>query len=174
MVIYSASCDDHFAGPRYLSDDLGAVLGFPAAELTEDGGLWPSRIHHDDLPRVLLGVASLPVDGNLSMEYRWRCADGSERRFLDQGVLDASDAVTPLVRGICLDITAGISRLGADRPLPLSSIAHEFNNMVSVIIWNLEPLAKSLQGTGKTFDRTQHALLAARRCIELIQLLTAS
>ena len=46
MVIYSASCDDHFAGPRYLSDDLGAVLGFPAAELTEDGGLWPSRIHH--------------------------------------------------------------------------------------------------------------------------------
>ena len=64
--------------------------------------------------------------------------------------------------------------LGADRPLPLSGIAHEFNNMISVIIWNLEPLAKSLQGTGKTFDRTQHALLAARRCIELIQLLTAS
>jgi hypothetical protein len=174
MVIYNASCDDYFAGPRYLNDGLAAALGFQASELVEDGGLWPSRIHPEDLPHVLAGVASLAVDGSLSTEYRWRCADGAERRFLDQGTLDRNDAGDAVVRGICLDITAGISRAGTDSSMPLSSIAHEFNNMISVIIWNLEPLAKSLQGTGKTFDRTQHALLAARRCIELIEQLTAS
>ena len=184
IVFYSASADVRFSGSRYLGDDAAAALGFDAKKLVDDGDLWPSRIHGDDLPRVLAAAGSLTVDGTLSMEYRWRCADGSERRFLDQGILDRRDGQTRTIRGLCLDVTAEVSRPAADQQSPksaerdgslqLGNIAHEFNNMVSVIIWNLEPLTKSLEGSGKTFDRIQYALRAATECVELVKRLKAS
>jgi CheY-like chemotaxis protein len=53
-------------------------------------------------------------------------------------------------------------------------IAHDFNNMLSVIIWNLDAVSRTLKGTtGKVFDRIQMALSGALNCAELIrQLLT--
>ncbi len=179
IVFYHASADDRFFGPRYLNDAAAGALGFEAKKLVDEGELWPSRIHGDDLQRILAEVGSLAVDGTLSMEYRWHCADGSERRFLDQGILDYRSDGVRTIRGICLDVTAGVSRPAADQlpppsaeadgSLQLRNIAHEFNNMVSVIIWNLEPLTKSLAGSGKSFDRIQYALRAANECVELVR-----
>jgi hypothetical protein len=113
----------------------------------------------------------------LTMEYRWRCADGTEKLFFDQAILD-SDRTTPTICGICLDISSGMSRVAmaqtsgaADH---LSEIRHELNNMVSVILWNIEPLARSLKDNGKAFDRVQNALQAVARCLELIHQLPKS
>jgi hypothetical protein len=184
IIFYSASPDDRFAGPRFLGEDVARALGFEAKNFIDDQHLWPSRIHADDLPRILTEVKSLAGDAVLSMEYRWRCADGSERRFLDQGVLEHRDNQARTISGICLDVTARTIGAPSAQPplraaatsgsLSLGGVAHEFNNMVSVIIWNLEPLARSLEGSGKSFDRVQHALQAASRCVELIQQLQTS
>ena len=50
--------------------------------------LWADRLHPDDRERVLDGArASAATSGAMAIEYRWQCADGSYKHFLDQAVL---------------------------------------------------------------------------------------
>ena len=54
--------------------------------------------------------------------------------------------------------------------LLMGGIAHDFNNMLSVIIWNLDLLARDLKTAGgKNHERTQNALGGALNCTELIR-----
>ncbi len=46
------------------------------------------RLHPDDRDRVIArGARRSRKSGRLSIEYRWQCADGSYKHFLDQAVL---------------------------------------------------------------------------------------
>ena len=181
IALYTAGLDGRFCGPRFLSDSIAEAVGFEAAQFVEDGDLWVSRIHPADLPRVLAQVGSVAASGTLSVEYRWRCADGSERVFLDQGVLTEDESGEgQQIFGTCLDVTyrrrlesqlAQAQKMEAIGQLT-GGIAHDFNNMISVILWNLESITR-LMREGKVHDRAQNALFAALNCAELIrQLLT--
>jgi len=178
IAFYTADATSEFSGPRFLSESIADKVGFDAATFTEDVDLWTARIHPADRDRVLSQVRSIAERGNLSTEYRWRCADGSERVFLDQGVLLRDDAGLPLqVIGTCLDVTDRRhleQQLLQSRKMEAlgqltSGIAHDFNNMLSVIIWNLDVVTKSLKGNGKLYDRAQMALTGALNCAEIIQ-----
>jgi len=170
IVVYSASVDGQFAGPRYVNECLAIASGFDADAFVRDESLWSSRIHPEDLPRVSSFFGSPTAGRTLLFDYRWLCADGSIKRFLDFGMIESGNAGALIVRGICLDVTAVDSQSSQiSSPVDLAVVAHELNNMVSVIVWNLEPLARSLRDTGKSFDRTQYALRAAARCVELIR-----
>jgi hypothetical protein len=182
-AFYTTSLERRFAGRRFLSGAMSAIVGYDAQAFVSNEELWPSRIHSDDLPRVLGQISSIASTGVQTMEYRWRCADDSEKLFIDQAIL-GSDGTEPNIVGICLDIS---SRLSLIEPAPsasvgqaqaasgsLSEIKHELNNMASVILWNIEPLTRSLKDSGKTLDRLHNALQAAARCVELIHLLPKS
>jgi CheY-like chemotaxis protein len=52
-------------------------------------------------------------------------------------------------------------------------IAHDFNNMLTVVIGNLDSLARALKGTGRNFDRAQMALTGALSCAELTRRMLA-
>lgn len=182
IAFYSSDLSGNFSGPRFLSERLAELAGFDAAEFAEDFDLWPSRIHPDDLRRVLSEIAEIEAKGTASIEYRWRCADGSERIFLDSAVLLHDESGRPReIAGTCLDVT---ERRHLERQLVQAQkleaigllsggIAHDFNNMLSVIIWNLDPVARALRDSGKNHERIQNAMSAALSCTELIrQLLT--
>ena len=51
----------------------------------------------DDRDRVLAALRDAPASGRFSIEYRWQCADGSYKHFLDQAVLlkDGDDGSRP-------------------------------------------------------------------------------
>jgi PAS domain S-box-containing protein len=182
IALYRSDPNGRFAGPRFLSESIAASVGFKAAAFIDDQDLWPTRIHPADLPQVLARVASIVKTGTLSMEYRWRCDDGSERIFLDQAVLIRHESGEPKeILGTCLDVTY---RRQLEQQLVQSQkmeaigqltggIAHDFNNMLTVIIWNLDPLTRSLNGQGKDHDRAQNALSAALNCAELTRQLLA-
>ncbi len=182
IALYTAGLNGRFAGPRFLSGSIASAVGFKAAAFIDDENLWTARIHPDDLPHVLSQAASIVENGTVSMEYRWRCADGSERVFLDQAALVRDETgIAREIVGTCLDITDRIrleqQLLQAQKMEAIGQltggIAHDFNNMLSVIIWNLDMLTRSLKGSGKVYDRVQNALSAALNCAELIrQLLT--
>ena len=182
IALYTAGLNGSFSGPRFLSEAIADLVGFPARAFVDDEDLWRARIHPDDMPRVQTQVESIATDGSFSAEYRWRCADDSERIFLDQAVQTRSDDGTPLqIVGTCFDVT---ERRQLEQQLVHSQkmealgkltggIAHDFNNMLSVIIWNLDLIARSIDGEGKNYMRTQNALGAALNCAELVrQLLT--
>jgi PAS domain S-box-containing protein len=178
IALYTANLEGRFAGPRFVSETIASMVGFAAEKFIDDSELWPSRIHIEDRPRVMQQIASIGETGVLSAEYRWRCADGSERVFLDQAVLVRDDAGRAKeILGTCLDVT---DRRGLERQLLQTQkmeaigrltggIAHDFNNMLSVIIWNLDALTRSLKNSPKDFDRVQMALNGALNCAELIR-----
>jgi PAS domain S-box-containing protein len=181
IALYSCEGDAGFAGPRFISDVIAELIGFAPQEFLEDRHLWVNRIHPEDRERVLDEVALIPAVGGMSTEYRWLCADGSHRWFLDRAVLIRHEGRPFEIFGSCLDIT---SRRSVEQQLIQSQkmeavgqltggIAHDFNNMLTVVIGNLDSLARSLKGSGRNFDRAQMALTGALSCAELTRRMLA-
>ncbi len=182
IVLYSARVKGRFSGPRFVSEGMAQAIGFPAARFVEDPDLWPERIHPEDRERVLADVACIQASGGMSAEYRWICADGSHRWFLDRAVLIRDhDGQPQEIFGSCLDMTERrrieqqlfqAQKMEAVGQLT-GGIAHDFNNMLTVVIGNLDSLARSLRGTGRNFGRAEMALTGALSCAELTRRLLA-
>lgn len=75
------------SGRDWVSPGIQAVTGFSPEEYLSTPGLWESRLHPEDLRRVMQAFRGAGADGAVSVEYRWRRADGRYAWFLDQAVL---------------------------------------------------------------------------------------
>jgi PAS domain S-box-containing protein len=179
VAVYSA--DLNGAGPRYLSEGMARVSGFAAVDFLHDPDLWLARVHPADQARLRGDMAAAASAGTLTAEYRWRCADGSERWFLDHGVvLRNSDGEPHELVGTCLDVTerreleqelAHSQKMEAIGKLT-GGIAHDFNNMLTIVIGNLDMLCRGIEA-GAERDRAQMALTGALNCAELTRRLLA-
>jgi len=170
VALYTADADARLVGPRVVSEAMAQSLGYRPADFVDDPGLWMSRIHPADLPGLLACVDAIVTSGSFAADYRWLAADGSERVFAEQAVLVGDQRGRPSrVQGIALDITERASmrrqfgqaqRMAAVGRIT-STVAHELNNLLTVIMWNLDLMTRSLDGTSKDFDRAHIALSAA-------------
>jgi signal transduction histidine kinase len=159
----------------FISDNIEAITGFPAAAFAADDGLWLSRVHWEDLDRVTAAIRALPESGSANIEYRWLRADGAERYFLDQALVLPAQGTRPReVVGTWLDITDRrmlesqlhrAQRLEAIGRLT-GGIAHDFNNMLSIVIGNLDLLSRGL-GHADARRQAELALRGATRCADL-------
>ncbi|HEY5809826.1 MAG TPA: response regulator, partial [Povalibacter sp.] len=182
IAVYCCDVEGAFAGPRFIGDGIAEVVGFPRQQFVDDPQLWPSRIHEEDRLRVLADAAAVTEGGVMSSEYRWLCADGSQRFFLDRAVVVQGEACRGQeIFGVCLDVTERrqveqqlfqAQKMEAVGQLT-GGIAHDFNNMLTVVIGNLDALTRSLAGSGRNFDRVQMALIGAISCAELTQRMLA-
>ena len=182
IVLYSTKVDALFSGPRFVSETIAHAVGFSPEQFIVNGNLWLERIHTQDRSRVLAEVAAIQSTGTLATEYRWMCADGSQRSFLDRAVLIRGERGQPKeIFGTCLDVTERrqvehqlyqAQKMEAVGQLT-GGIAHDFNNMLTVVIGNLDSLARSLKGSGRNFDRAQMALTGALSCAELTRRMLA-
>lgn len=170
VALYTADADARLAGPRIVSETLARSLGYEPADFIENPDLWMSRVHPADLPRIRARADAITTTGSFATDYRWLAADGSERIFAEQAVLVSDQRGRPSrVQGIALDVTerASIQRqLGQAQRMAAvghitSTVAHELNNLLTVIMWNLDLMTRSLDGTSKDFDRAHIALSAA-------------
>jgi PAS domain S-box-containing protein len=151
MVLYLEPFDSILRTPNYVSGDLKAITGFSYEDVLKQPEIWIERLHPDDRDRLIASLEARRRSGRFSVEYRWQCADGSYRHFLDQAVLLRDGDGRPVeFAGTLTDISeqrslesqlAHAQKMDAIGKLT-GGIAHDFNNLLAAVIGGLELLEK--------------------------------
>ncbi len=143
IVLYlePLTCDPRC--PKFVSGNLEAMTGYRLAQVQEHPSLWHDRLHDDDRERVCAALAQRDATGRFSVEYRWRCADGTYRHFHDQAVLLRDSSGQPVeFAGTLTDVTERRSlesqliqaqKMDAVGKLT-GGIAHDFNNLLAAVL----------------------------------------
>lgn len=131
---------------RFVTKGVERLTGFSPEDLTSDPAFGLSRVHPEDLPRLEQALLEAKTSGSYTCEFRWLCANGEYRIFLDQGVMsNGSDDSEPEILGTLLDVT---ERRGLEDQLLQSQrldaigkltggLAHDFNNLLATILSGL-------------------------------------
>ena len=146
IVLYlePLNCDPRC--PKFVSGNLEAMTGYKFEEVVKNPDLWAERLHEDDRQRVTAALAQRESDGRFSVEYRWRCADGSYRHFHDQAVMLRDARGRPVeFAGTLTDVSERRSlesqllqaqKMDAVGKLT-GGIAHDFNNLLAAVLGGL-------------------------------------
>ena len=88
IILYLEPLDCEPRCPHFVSGDLAADHRLRAStHVADNPTLWDERLHDEDREQALAALAARRATGRFSVEYRWQCADGNYRHFLDQAVL---------------------------------------------------------------------------------------
>jgi PAS domain S-box-containing protein len=151
MVLYLEPVECTPRWPNYVSGDLEAITGFSHEQIVNQPDIWAERLHPDDRDRVIASLDARRKSGRLSVEYRWQCADGTYRHFLDQAVL-LKDG-----EGRAVEFAGTLTDISEQRSLEsqlvqaqkmdaigklTGGIAHDFNNLLAAVIGGLSLLEK--------------------------------
>jgi signal transduction histidine kinase len=139
--------------PQFVGGNFTAVTGFPFDAVEAQPTLWADRLHPDDRDRAVGAIRDRQRTGAMNIEYRWQCADGQYKHFLDQAVLLRSeDGHSAQYAGTLLDVT---DRKDLEKQLLearkmdaigklTGGIAHDFNNLLAAVLGGLGLIERRL------------------------------
>ncbi|HEY6633529.1 MAG TPA: response regulator [Rhizobiaceae bacterium] len=179
VCFHARSAEPPFAA-RYVSKGVERLTGFGPERFTSKAEFGFSRIHREDLAEVETALLAAREAGSYSCEFRWQCADGEYRIFLDQGVV-AKDGTGMELLGTMLDVTEQrrledmllqTQRLDAIGKLT-GGLAHDFNNLLASILSGLTLLERQVrleERAARILDMTRHS---ARQGTDLVNRMLA-
>jgi PAS domain S-box-containing protein len=152
LVLYREAIEAEQRVPYVVSGNFATVTGYDPAVLGETPTLWHDRLHPEDRERVIADRAAQHIAGNgVVLEYRWQCADGGYRHFLDQAVLLRDGDGRPIeYAGSLLDVSdrkdlenrlIQAQKMDAIGQLT-GGIAHDFNNLLAAVLSGLSLIEK--------------------------------
>lgn len=175
IALYSMPADDPCAARLKISETVQGPSGFTADAFLEPG-FWFHRIHTDDQAQVRQLFERLAETGSCVTEYRWLCADGTVRHFLNHAVyLSRGDDAAPEIVGSWLDVSErrmleqqAVHGQKMDSLGRLTGgIAHDFNNMLTVVISSLDRMRRATEPGNPALRNIDLALNGALRCADL-------
>jgi signal transduction histidine kinase/ActR/RegA family two-component response regulator len=146
IILYLEAADAAPRMPQFVGGNFTAVTGFEFDAVHATPTLWIDRLHPDDRDRAVRAVRERGRTGAMSIEYRWECADGQYRHFLDQAVLlRGAPGAQDQYAGTLLDVT---ERKDLEKELLQArkmdaigkltgGIAHDFNNLLAAVLGGL-------------------------------------
>jgi signal transduction histidine kinase len=155
--------------PKFITGNFRLLTGFDFPEILATPSLWRDRLHPDDRERAIAVFENGRDGRGYSLEYRWLCADGTYKHFLDQAVLlHHSAGGTAEYAGTLLDVTERkelesqllhVRKMDAIGQLS-GGIAHDFNNLLAAVLSGLELLQRRARLAPEhrpILDMTRHA-----------------
>ena len=139
--------------PQFVGGNFTAVTGFAFDAVEAQPTLWADRLHPDDRERAVDAIRDRQRTGAMNIEYRWQCADGQYKHFLDQAVLlRAEEGDSARYAGTLLDVT---ERKDLEKQLLearkmdaigklTGGIAHDFNNLLAAVLGGLGLIERRL------------------------------
>ena len=104
-VLYSCKVLGNYS-MTFMSENAAAIVGYHASEFLANNGLWTSRIHPNDAPRIFANLPKLFESGHHVHEYRFQHKNGQYRWMHDELKLIRDEAGEPLeIVGFWIDIT---------------------------------------------------------------------
>lgn len=169
IVLYLEELDAAPRIPKFVSGNFRTVTGFSFDEVIARPDLWRERLHPDDRECVESALRARRGGRAYAVEYRWQCADGQYKHFLDQAVLLRDAAGHPLeYAGTLLDVTdrkelesqlLHVRKMDALGQLT-GGIAHDFNNLLAAVLGGLGLIERRGSLTDeqrKLLEMTRHA-----------------
>ncbi len=182
IVIHSRSIEPPFA-PQFVSDAVEAITGFPPSRFVSEPEFGSSRIHPDDLDRYVQAVADAGRTGHYATEFRWLCADGQYKILQDVGIVapTADGGEAREIFGVILDATERKSleeQLAQARKMEAvgqltGGVAHDFNNLLTVVLGNVDIMARRSEDEARRTRRIEAVRQAAERGRDLTRQLLA-
>jgi signal transduction histidine kinase len=167
IVLYLEECEESPRVPQFVGGNFEALTGFPFETVQETPSLWADRLHPDDAKRAFAALAERQRTGVMAVEYRWRCADGQYKHFLDQAVMLPSEAGPACqYAGTLLDVTERkvleeellqVRKMDAIGKLT-GGIAHDFNNLLAAVLGGIGLIERRLE-----LDDEQKRIVAMTR-----------
>ena len=181
IVFTSRKVEPPFA-PQFVSQTIETMTGFPANRFLDEPEFGLSRVHPDDLERLHQALDGAVRTGRYACEFRWLCADGQYRVLQDQGVLaPALDGAPREIFGVLLDATdrhqleeqlTQARKMEAVGQLT-GGVAHDFNNLLTVVLGNVDMLARRAEDEARKARRVDAIRQAAERGRDLTRQLLA-
>jgi PAS domain S-box-containing protein len=168
--------------PRFVSGNFEELTGFTLDDVRRAPDLWAVRLHPEDRERVLTGLAERQQGRSMAVEYRWQCADGRYKYFLDQAVLLRDATGEPIeYAGTLLDVSDQReleqqlvqSRKSEALGQLTGGVAHDFNNLLAAVLGGLRLIEGRVElgpREKQIFDQMRNA---AEKGAELVRRLMA-
>lgn len=152
-VVFTARTSVHPFAARFVSDSITPLTGFEPQRFVDDPEIGLGRIHPDDVEGVADCLMRASETGSYACEYRWMCADGEYRTFLDQGVWSIDEDGDAQILGTLLDVTERRhleEQLTQARKMEAvgqltGGVAHDFNNLLTVVLGNADILLRRVE-----------------------------
>jgi len=152
-VVFTARTSIHPFGARFVSDSITPLTGFEPHRFVDEPEIGLGRIHPDDVEGVVNCLIKASETGAYACEYRWMCADGEYRTFLDQGVWTVDEDGESQILGTLLDVTERRhleEQLTQARKMEAvgqltGGVAHDFNNLLTVVLGNADILLRRIE-----------------------------
>lgn len=167
---------DLVTGELTWTDEVSVLFGLRPGSFGGSLDDFLALVHPGDRDRVRAELRRFESTGEPhQVDYRVRTADGRDRTFSDRGVVEVDDAGRPVrLVGTVRDVTderAAQARDHAARRWETlgrlaSGVAHDLNNLLTVILGHLDLLAPVTAGSDGELDRLA-ALQATRRAAHL-------
>ena len=164
IISYTRKAEGDF-GITFVSNTIEEITGYPPQCFIEDENFWMDHIHPDDRPRIIADLQTEHPKGTHRYSYRFRVMDDSYRWFSDYWrMVQHPSGSTSYIVGAWQDVTED-KRIRQEGELRLqqmiqthkltalgevvAGVAHEINNPVSFIAYNV-PILEEIWNTVET------------------------